>query len=126
MKKNILTLVVALCTLCASADSHYITFRQHDGAERSLPLVGLSISIEDGQLKASSQSESFCLDLTNMECMFFAPQATGIEQNITKAQTSSAKMVYDLQGRRVMTTDGQSKGIYIIQNGEGARKEIKR
>lgn len=124
MKQLLLALTLAL-TATASADTHYLTFEQHNGQQRSLPLVGLNITFKNGQMLAESQGEAFALDLISLQRMFFALQPTGVEQ-VQRSHADEPSVVYDLQGRRVVGAEGQTKGIYIIQDGEGARKEIKR
>lgn len=123
----ILTALLLTSVLSASADTqHYITFRQVDGSERSLPLVGLNITFHDGQMEATCNQESFVWDLVSTQSMRFAAEpATGVESVIATAN-SVPVVSYDLFGRRVVSTEGQPAGIYIIKDGEGARKEIKR
>lgn len=123
----IIASLLQTAALTASADSqHYITFRQVDGSERSLPLEGLNITFHDGQIEASSAQETFVWDLVSTQSMrFSAEPATGIAP-ITPAADNMPALCYDLFGRRVMSTEGQPTGIYIIKDGEGARKEIKR
>lgn len=123
----IITALLLTSVLSASADTqHYITFRQVDGSERSLPLVGLNITFHDGQMEATCNQESFVWDLVSTQSMRFAAEAaSGVEQVVSGNQQSVA-ISYDLFGRRLMSTEGQPAGIYIIKDGEGARKEIKR
>lgn len=124
--KKILTLALVLALAGgAAADNHFITFKQTDGTERSLPLEGLNITFADGQLSATGSNDSFVLDLSTMQSMFFASAPTGVELRNEMA-LPRVTFVYDLQGRRVNTADGEVKGIYIIKDGEGARKEIRR
>lgn len=125
MKRLTLTLLTlaAVCT-SATADTRYLAFTQTDGTERTLPLVGLSITFENGSLKASSQGEAFTLDLSTMRSMAFTAKPTGIES--AQPQDKRNEVMYDLQGRRLMSIDGQQQGIYIISNGQKARKEVKR
>lgn len=105
------------------AEDYYITVKQQNGTEYSIPLVGMSMTFTDGQLKAQTATESIALDLTTLSHMFFAPAPTGID-NITLPHDIS-RAVYDLQGRRINNMEGGPKGIYIIKEGDDARKEVK-
>lgn len=117
-------MLFTFCVASGFAEEHFLTFRQIDGTERSLPLAGLSITFSEGQLSASSAGQSFALDLTTMQDMYFSGTPSGV-QNIQEAAPVLPTIVYDLMGRRISTqAGGVNHGIYIIKDGEGARKEM--
>lgn len=123
----IITALLLTSVLSASADTqHYITFRQVDGSERSLPLVGLNITFHDGQMEATCNQESFVWDLVSTQSMRFAEEAASSVEQVVSGNQQSVAISYDLFGRRLMSTEGQPAGIYLIKDGVGARKEIKR
>ena len=129
--KKILTLA-AIVLSCSSmqADEHFLTFRQTDGTEYSLPLAALNMQFHDGQMQATSGQEALTLDLVTLQSMYFASAPTGI-QAVTPID-SRFTTVYDLQGRpthlgaKASERGGAEPGIYIIKEGQKARKEIVR
>lgn len=126
------SLLLLAATLCSTAlaEDFYLVLRQADGTCQALPLTTLCITFEDGQLKATSGAESLALDLTTMQSMYFSNNTTSV--NTIAAEHNAPTFVYDLQGRPTHLGDkasergGAQPGIYIIKDGEGARKEIMR
>lgn len=118
----VLAFAAALFACAANATDQYVTFRQHDGAERSLPLLGLQLTFQDGYLKANGQGESFSLDLTTMQCMYFSTQPTGIDPQLLTIN-SKPSTAYDLQGRPLSEVNGQERGV-IIRDGEKIMKNL--
>ncbi|MCQ2206248.1 MAG: hypothetical protein MJZ43_05685 [Bacteroidaceae bacterium] len=124
--KHLLTLALALSVAgVASAGNPYITFRQQDGTERSLPLIGLQMTFGDGQMRAAGADEAFTLDLSTLHSMYFADQPTGIENAPAAPAGNAPARFYDLQGRPLNALGGQEKGVYIVKDGQEARKELK-
>lgn len=121
MKKYLLA-VAMLLPIAASADTHCLTIRLQDGTECSLPLEGLSITYESGQMHAESQGTGVAYDVNALQSMRFSKDVAGIER--LNNGGSAEGIVYDLQGRRVTNVGGQERGVYIMKDGEGARKEI--
>ena len=103
--KRLIILSLAACLVgSTAANITYVTFRQQNGAERSLPLAGLRVDFQDGLLKASCQGEAFDLDLTTMQALIFASQPTGIvgQQTTDNGQNPS--------GGQQTTDNGQQSG----------------
>lgn len=128
MKRLIILFLAACLVGSAAANITYVTFRQQNGAERSLPLAGLRVDFQDGLLKASCQGEAFDLDLTTMQALIFASQPTGIGSVINDgedpyaAQHKAQTTAYDLLGRPLSSINGQERGIYI-RDGEKYLKD---
>lgn len=120
--KRLIILSLAACLVgSAAANITYVTFRQQNGAERSLPLAGLRVDFQDGLLKASCQGEAFDLDLTTMQALIFASQPTGINSQLSTVN-SQLSTAYDLLGRPLSSINGQERGIYI-RDGEKYLKD---
>lgn len=73
-----LALVSGICTGLCAQNFDYLTVRTTDGGERSLPVDGLRLTFEDGQLVARTSETTVTYPLADLSAMFFAVQPTGI------------------------------------------------
>jgi len=74
----ILALVSGLCAGLGAQSFDYLTVRTTDGSERSLPVDGLRLTFENGQLVARTPESSASYALADLSVMFFASQPTAI------------------------------------------------
>ena len=117
MKRLLLTfsalMLGAGATMADGTD--YLTFRQTDGSEVSIPSAGLKITFADGQLVARATGQAdLNLPVTALQSMFFSATPTSIT---TPLKTADITEVYAIDGRRfnapgsqvqiVKTTDGK-------------------
>ena len=141
MKKILLTLVMGIGLLTASAQSlDYLTFRTANGAEKSLPIEGMKITIENGTLKVSTPTGVTNFSIADLSCFFFAAQPTGITtaegndnwnaqiiggQLETNAPEGSTIRIYGIDGKPV-PRHNLPAGVYIIQINDKTFKTIAR
>ncbi len=125
MKKAILFLAACFCLAIAKAESvKYMTFQTTDGTEHSLSLSGgIDISFANGELVAKAVDGEFRAPLTEMRDMWFAVEATSIQEALTDTVAEGMPV-------KIVSTDGRTKmevrwsqnsplalpaGIYIVQ-----------
>ena len=83
--------------LTAQADSYsYLTFQKTDGTQQPVPVSGLVLTFSNGQLIATTPSESMSFTLVDLSKMFFSGetslQACGL---VFSSSTATAKMGED-------------------------------
>lgn len=108
-------------TLATYADDFpYLTFVTTTGEKTSVGSASLIITVEDGKLKAGSQT----FVLSDLAKMYFSTSdestSTGIEE-VGIDSLDNAAEIYDLQGRKTSMSQ-MSRGIYIIKTKNGTRK----
>ena len=135
MKILLLLLTLVLGAGTAHAQSYdYLTLKQANGTETSLNLDNLRITFSDGQLVADNGIQSVSIALADMDKMFFALEATGLNtvsstadaapsfriENgclITDAPAGSVS-IYGTDGRQVPAS-GLAPGVYVVKiNGQ--------
>lgn len=128
MKKTILTMALAAISAVGTyADNYsYLTFEGLDGAQLSIGVDNLKITFSDGRLLASNGSESATLSVATLYKMFFSG-TTGVD-NVAAPKADAVK-AYSLSGVCVGTYSNAAaaaaalpKGVYILKNGDAAKK----
>lgn len=120
-----MTLLLAGSLAAQATDYQYLTIEKNDGTAQSLTAVGLNITYTDTQLTATNGTETATFPLSEIRRMYFSntKETTGIETTI--AEIAKDVEVYDLNGRRVLTSNLQ-KGVYIVkENGKPRKVTIK-
>lgn len=126
-----------LCGLLLSAlttqagDYKYLVF-ETDAGPRSVSVDALEMTVQDGQLVATSGEDSECFDLAALSKMYFSSQeVTGI--NDATRQTTGQVEVISLSGCRVglypsLDAARQSlpKGVYVVrQDGKNLKMAVR-
>ena len=122
----------------------YLTFRLQNGNEYSLNIAaGATLTVSGNNLVGQAGGKQVTLALADLEALFFAPNATGIEETTTAtvdaqfcndalqvtAPAGTAIRVFNLEGRTLATlkknTNGNerfslplSSGIYVVRVGQ--------
>jgi hypothetical protein len=122
----------------------YLTFRLQNGNEYSLNIAsGATLTFSGNNLVGQAGDKQVTLALADLEALFFAPNATGIEETTTAtvdaqfcndalqvtAPAGTAIRVFNLEGRTLATlkknTNGNerfslplSSGIYVVRVGQ--------
>lgn len=120
-----MTLLLAGSLAAQATDYQYLTIEKNDGTAQSLTAVGLNITYTGTQLTATNGTETATFPLSEIRRMYFSntKETTGIETII--AEIAKDAEVYDLNGRRVLTSNLQ-KGVYIVkENGKPRKVTIK-
>ena len=138
MKRQALLAMILAGTLAAqAADYEYLTIEKSDGTAQSLTAVGLKITFSNGNLMATSGTESATIALSDLSRMYFSntKEATAIDNlQMDDLQSAADKdiEIYDLQGRRIKGQIGKSsnsqmpKGIYLVkQNNKTKKVQVK-
>ncbi|MCH5182315.1 MAG: hypothetical protein J1F06_06740 [Prevotellaceae bacterium] len=122
MRKTLLALALFGNVLATQAgDGIFLILRQQDGTETSLSAAQrLKLTFADGQLVADNGGERVEFALAGLETMRFAEVPAGIGHVAADAQRA---VYYDLSGRRVECPES---GLYIVKEGDVARKVLKR
>ena len=143
---RILSFIVALlaATTISAQRLDYLTLRLLNGNEYSLNIAsGATLTFSGNNLIGQGGGKQVTLTLADLDALFFATEATGIE-DVSSATISatfsngalnvlapagSAVGVYNLDGRKIATltksTDGNerfslplTKGIYVVRVGQ--------
>ncbi len=128
MKKAvILTLLTALTLGTRAADYNYLVFTLNDNTTQAITASNLNITFANGNLIATSGSESLTIALTSLAKMEFSnDNTTGIEAIEATLNPDEATEIYDLNGRRIPSGTQLSRGIYIIKsNGKTTKVQVK-
>ena len=127
----ILAAILALTTSHAD-DYPYLTFETQDGTTQSVAVSGLTLTIADGNLIATSGTETLTLALSDLTKMYFASEATSIDELTTKLPADGVAEVYTLAGvslgQRTLNTlhSTLDAGVYIIKvNGQTLKVMVK-
>ena len=124
MKKIILFMTMMVGVLTAHADSYtFLTFETTDGANASVSVSDLTLTISGTTLTAGTQS----FTLTNLSKMYFSTSdetTTGISE-VMKADLDEATDIYDLQGHKV-TKAQMRRGVYIVKTKNRTYKMVVR
>lgn len=116
-------LITVLCVLgilgTRAAEYQYLVFTLNSGETKAVAATSLNISFNDGNLIATSGSETLATlalaDLTKME--FSNDDTTGIESiSADTLTTDENTVIYDLNGRMMPKGTALPKGIYILKN----------
>ncbi len=135
MNRLTLLALAALAALGAAAQSvDYITFRQTDGTEQSLPAIGTKIVFTNGRLVATNGTATASADLTALDKMFFSAKPTGITTTTSgtavrvtitgghlnvSAPAGAVVTLHNADGRQLDTAARLSAGLYIVRvNGQ--------
>ena len=127
----ILAAILALTTSHAD-DYPYLTFETQDGTTQSVAVSGLTLTSADGNLIATSGTETLTLALSDLTKMYFASEATSIDELTTKLPADGVAEVYTLAGvslgQRTLNTlhSTLDAGVYIIKvNGQTLKVMVK-
>lgn len=131
MKILLLLLTLVLGAGAAHAQSYdYLTLKQANGTETSLSIDNLRITFSDGQLVADNGVQIVSVPLADMDKMFFALEATGLN---TVSSTADAAPAFRIEKGRLITdapagsvsiygTDGRqvpasglAPGVYVVK-----------
>lgn len=124
MKRMLLTfsalMLGAGATMADGTD--YLTLRQADGSEISVPSAGLKITFNNGQLVAQSAGQAdLTLPVAALQAMFFSATPTSIA---TPLKASDITEIYSIDGRLFNAPGSQ---VQIIKTADGKIiKTIKR
>ena len=124
MKRMLLTfsalMLGAGATMADGTD--YLTLRQADGTEISVPSAGLKITFADGRLLAQSAGQAdLTLPVVNLQSMFFSATPTSIA---TPLKATDITEIYSIDGRLFNAPGSQ---VQIVKTADGKIiKTIKR
>ena len=129
MKRFMILTMLALLTLGSSAeDYNYLVFTQSDGTTKSIAAGNVTIAFADGNLTATSGSETVTIPLASLTKMAFSNDGTtGIVLTTADGKlTADDAEVYDLNGRRLPSSTSLSRGIYILKsNGKTSKIQVR-
>ena len=124
MKRMLLTfsalMLGAGATMADGTD--YLTLRQADGSEISVPSAGLKITFNNGQLVAQSAGQAdLTLPVAALQTMFFSATPTSIA---TPLKATDITEIYSIAGRLFNAPGSQ---VQIVKTADGKIiKTIKR
>ena len=124
MKRMLLTfsalMLGAGATMADGTD--YLTCRQADGSEISVPSAGLKITFNNGQLVAQSAGQAdLTLPVAALQAMFFSATPTSIA---TPLKATDITEIYSIDGRLFNAPGSQ---VQIVKTADGKIiKTIKR
>ncbi|MGM9634065.1 MAG: hypothetical protein ACI3YA_06550 [Alloprevotella sp.] len=124
MKRMLLTfsalMLGAGATMADGTD--YLTLRQADGSEISVPSAGLKITFNNGQLVAQSAGQAdLTLPVAALQAMFFSATPTSIA---TPLKATDITEIYSIDGRLFNAPGSQ---VQIVKTADGKIiKTIKR
>jgi hypothetical protein len=127
----ILAAILALTT--AHADDYpYLTFETQDGTTQSVAVSGLTLTIADGNLVAANGTQTLTLALSDLTKMYFASEATSIDELTSKLPADGVAEVFTLAGvslgHSTLSTlrSTLNAGVYIIKvNGQTLKVMVK-
>lgn len=124
MKKLlILTMLAALTLGARAAEYNYLVFTLNDGTTQSVSATDLNITFANGNLTATSGSNTVTIALSSLTKMEFSNDGTtGIDRVSYDFVITDDTEVYDLNGRRLPSTANLSRGIYIIKSNSKTTK----
>lgn len=116
-------------------DYDQFLFRQSDGTETAVTAQSLKITFSDGKLVATAAEGTYTWALSDMSTMCFgnADTDTNAITDLTAGELSGTVAVYTVAGAKVAEgSDAQSlvsglpRGLYIVKNGQTAKKLLVR
>lgn len=138
MKKIFLMLAFVASFVTANAgDYKFLTVQQTNGAEQSFTASGLTITFSSGNMVINENGTSTTVSLSGLSKMYFSDEATGIETLGKSLSSADNAVIYDLQGRKVATSQSLNvstsqplnvstsqlpKGVYIVKQGDRSFK----
>ena len=132
-RKTALALLLSGTLAVQAADYQYLTIVKNDGSALSLTAIGLTISYDNGQMKATNGTETATLQLSEVSRMYFSnTQETTAISDIDSLEDDSEAIVYDLSGRKmaegipsVLKTQLR-KGVYLFkQKGKTTKIQVR-
>lgn len=129
MKKTILTMALAAISVVGTyADDYgYLTFEALDGAQTSVAVDNLKITVVDGNLQVTNGAESATLPVASLSKMFFS-STSGVDAALLPDGNTDVK-AYALSGVCVGTYRNAAtaaaalpKGVYILKSGNETKK----
>ena len=125
MKRLFLALVItSLVSVASATDYNYLTLENTDGNMVSLPISGLTLTFNNGNLVAN---DGTVLPLSSLLKMYFT-ETSGISSISTTADSPSD--IYTLSGILVSSLSLDAslpslpKGIYIVKQPSGNTQKI--
>lgn len=133
MRKLILLLSLITCVTSVDAEEYqYLSFQESNGNVVSFGIESLTMSISDGKLLVENSGESRTFELSSLSKMFFATEASGINELETVAN-GGKKHVYTVSGIYVGSFDSLSdvetkfgKGMYLVKDNNNTTKIVLR
>ena len=126
-KAMILTLLTAFTLGLRAADYDYLVFTLSDGTQQSVSASNLNITFANGNLTATSGSNTVTIALGSLAKMEFSNEgSTGISTVSCDFTATDDTEIYDMNGRRLPNSASLSRGIYIIKsNGKTSKVQVK-
>lgn len=133
MRKLILLLSLITCVTSVDAEEYqYLSFQESNGNVVSFGIESLTMSISNGKLLVENSDESRTFELCSLSKMFFATDASGINELETVAN-GGKKQVYTVSGVYVGSFDSLSdvgtklgKGMYLVKDNNNTTKIVLR
>lgn len=129
MKKLFVCMMLLTGTLAAQAyDYPYLTFQTSDGTTKTVSVESLVITFNNGQMVATSGTDSQTISLSQLSKMFFSisSDATAISEVTTE---SDAIEVFSISGHSLgrYTSSSEAKnalksGVYIFKSKNNSAK----
>lgn len=127
MKKLLFSMLAALWVTAALADTYpYLAFQTADGY-RNISAQSLEMKFADGQIVASSGSETLSLTVADLSRMFFSTEPAAVTDVTAESQGRVA--VYTIDGVCLGNFSSASsaeasltKGVYIIKGKNATHK----
>ena len=119
----ILTILTALTITLKAADYNYLVFTLTDGTTQSITASNLTFQFADGNLTATSGSQTLTIALASLAKMEFSNDSTTDIHIVDRSALAIDENadIYDLQGRKV-TREQMKRGVYVIKTKNGTHK----
>lgn len=134
MKRILLIIAVLLATLSVQARVYpYLSFQKSDGTVWSVGVESLQMTFENGILHVTQGSETYDLEVKDLNRMFFSETSvTGMEKLTTSADDGPVE-VYTVSGLHVGRyadmqhfRQSSAKGVYVVkENGTTVKTVVK-
>lgn len=116
MKKLFLTIIIVAAGLIARADEYpYLVFQTTDGNNTTMSVESLSMTISNGQLVVTNNSETKTFTLTELNKMYFSEDFVGINEIFT---TDNGEVdVYSVMGIHIGKFDNANEAVNALNAG---------
>lgn len=118
MKKVLILLVIAICSICAYAGSYdYVTFITSDGTQQ-IASSGLTMTISGSNLIADNGTTSLTLSLASLQKMYFSDE-NGIYSglNQTAFDNNAEVIVSSLEGKTIGRFENMRTAVSFLTSG---------
>ena len=122
-----MTFLLALASASWAVDYNYLTFTLNDGTTMSISASDLHIAFDNGNLKATSGTNTMTIALAKLTSMEFTnDSSTAIESIDADVTIDETTEIYDMNGRRLPSNAQLSRGVYMIKsNGQTTKVHVK-